>query len=72
MTEPLQKKRWADQSQKKTGSVVHIGRHRVTLPNTSRAGRHTGKREKARQERGDRTRNDLRLYNMPQPRAAGK
>ena len=55
LTEPLQKKRWADQSQKKTGSVVHIGRHRVTLPNTSRAGRHTGKREN---EAGERRQNE--------------
>ena len=44
LTEPLQKKRWADRSQK-AGSVVYTGRHRVTLPNTSRAGRHAGKRE---------------------------
>ena len=40
---------------KKTGSVVYIGRHRVTLPNTSRAARHTGKREK---EAGERRQNE--------------
>ena len=52
--------------------MVYIGRHRVTLPNTSRAGRHAGKREN---EAGERRQNEewsLALYDTPQLRATGK